>query len=71
MLRLLRRGMLERCQATRQSSGDNPLANVFKKTGKLDVLFLQEDRRAYLRMLLPHVIRCYREGLIVPSFAMP
>ncbi len=51
--------------------GENPQPNVYKKTGELDVLFLQEDyRRAYLWMLLPHVVRYYREGLVVPSFAV-
>lgn len=69
---LLRRGMLAHYTSKFVSDpGDNPPPNVFKKTGELDVLFLQQDyRRAYLWMLLPHVVRYYREGLVVPLFAV-
>ncbi len=69
---LLRRGMVAHYTSKFVSDpGEHPAPNVFKKTGEVDVLFLQEDfRRAYLWMLLPHVVRYYQEGLVVPQFAV-
>lgn len=68
---VLRRGMMEYYESQFVDHPDpNSNPPQFLKVDKLEKRFLQQRyRRAYLELLLPHVVSYYQDGLYIPAFA--
>jgi hypothetical protein len=69
---VIRRGTLQNYESKFLSNPDpTAFPPQFKKVDGLEKRFLQLNyRRAYLELLLPHVVKYYQHGLIVPNFAV-
>jgi hypothetical protein len=67
----LRRGLLQYYNSRFVRKDCNPLKHVYPKIDKLEAHFSGDQgmKRAYLEMLLPHVVDYYTNGLFIPDSA--
>jgi hypothetical protein len=67
----LRRGLLQYYNSRFVKKDCNPLKHVYPKIDKLEAYFSGDQgmKRAYLEMLLPHVVDYYTNGLFIPDSA--